>query len=102
MTKDELALIGERFIKATYSHVDGRDLLSELKPKHWHFCNIVVRINGRDVVYEGDWLKNLLYARDGGPEYALKALDKRNLPEFQGGWSVILSSLQDKEKGGPI
>ena len=51
-------------IKATYSHVDGRDLLAELQLKQCHFCNIRVRINGQWKEYEGDWLKRLMQARD--------------------------------------
>lgn len=56
---------GRRMVKACISHVDGRDLLAELQPKQWHFCNIRVRINGQWKEYEGDWLKRLMAARDG-------------------------------------
>lgn len=50
---------------ATYSHVDGRDLLHELQPNGAHCIDILVRINGQDRRYEGDWLKKLTWARDG-------------------------------------
>jgi hypothetical protein len=53
----------QAMIEATRSHVDGRDLLAELQPLHWHFCNIRVRINGAWKEYEGDWLKRLFKAR---------------------------------------
>lgn len=51
--------------KATYSHVDGRDLLHQLQPNGAHHIDIIVRINGEDRRYEGDWLKTLTWARDG-------------------------------------
>lgn len=50
---------------ATYSHVDGRDLLHELQPNGAHHIDIIVRINGQDRRYQGDWLKRLTHARDG-------------------------------------
>lgn len=50
---------------ATYSHVDGRDLLHELQPNGAHHIDILVRINGQDRRYQGDWLKTLTWARDG-------------------------------------
>ena len=55
----------EAMTKATYSHVDGRDLLHELQPNGAHHIDIKVRINGQDRWYEGDWLKLLTWARDG-------------------------------------
>lgn len=55
----------EAMTKATYSHVDGRDLLHQLQPNGAHHIDIVVRINGEDRRYEGDWLKTLTHARDG-------------------------------------
>lgn len=61
----------EGMIAATVSYVDGRDLLAELKPLHWHYCNIKVRINGQWKEYEGDWLKRLFKAR--GPINAAQA-----------------------------
>lgn len=50
---------------ATYSHIDGRDLLHELQPNGAHHIDILVRINGQDRRYQGDWLKKLTWARDG-------------------------------------
>lgn len=50
---------------ATYSHVDGRDLLHEMRLNGAHYVNIHVRIDGQWKVYEGDWLKTLMWARDG-------------------------------------
>lgn len=50
---------------ATFSHVDGRDLLHELSPNGAHHIDICVRINGQDRWHEGDWLKRLTWARDG-------------------------------------
>lgn len=49
--------------QAFYSHIDGRDLLEQLCPSGWHHCDIVVRIGGKDIHYEGDWLKDVWYAR---------------------------------------
>lgn len=50
-------------VEATYSHVDGRDLLAELQPQHWHYCDILVRVNGKWKPHEGDWLKLVFAAR---------------------------------------
>lgn len=44
-------------IGATKSHVDGRDLLAELHPRH--YMDIKVRRNGKDIWFEADWLSNL-------------------------------------------
>jgi hypothetical protein len=44
------------------SHIDGRDLLDQLGPTGWHYCDIIVRSDGRDYRFEGDWLKNVWYA----------------------------------------
>jgi len=49
--------------KSFISHVDGRDLLDELKLNRAHFCDINVRRDGRDIFYEGDWLKSVQRAR---------------------------------------
>ena len=48
--------------KATISHVDGRDLLDELHPRHT--LDIKRRIDGIETWYEGDWLSRLKDARD--------------------------------------
>jgi hypothetical protein len=42
---------------STYSHVDGRDLLAEIHPRHE--LDIKRRIDGRETWFEGDWLSNL-------------------------------------------
>lgn len=52
-----------RFVEKTFSHVDGRDLLLLLHPRS--SIDIHRRIDGRVIVYEGDWLSDLLWARDG-------------------------------------
>ena len=44
-------------IGATKSHVDGRDLLAELHPRH--YMDIKVRRDGKDIWFEADWLSNL-------------------------------------------
>lgn len=44
-------------IKATHSHIDGRDLLAELHPRH--MMDIKVRREGKDLWFEGDWLSTL-------------------------------------------
>ncbi len=98
----ELAALKE----ATYSHVDGRDLLHELQPNGAHHIDIVVRINGQDRRYQGDWLKELTWARDGHNmgEYAdnpqLRALIEQRRKE--GSAEVGMSPaaiLAEKEKG---
>ncbi len=96
----------DRMKAATYSHVDGRDLLHELQPNGAHHIDILVRINGQDRRYEGDWLKRLTHARDGHNmgEYAdnpqLRALieqrRKDGSPEGGAGSAAILA---EKEKG---
>lgn len=58
------AKMREALVTGTHSHVDGRDLLAELKPNAAHFIDIKVRINGQWREYEGDWLKRLMHLRD--------------------------------------
>ena len=41
----------------TYSHVDGRDLLAELHPRHT--LDIKRRVDAVESWFEGDWLSNL-------------------------------------------
>jgi hypothetical protein len=48
---------------ATFSHVDGRDLLAELHPRKE--LDIKRRVDGHETWYEGDWLSNLMEARNG-------------------------------------
>jgi hypothetical protein len=48
--------------KATFSHVDGRDLLAELHPRNT--LDIKRRADANDTWFEGDWLTKLMTARD--------------------------------------
>lgn len=50
--------------KATFSHVNGRDLLAELHPRSE--LDIKRRRDGRETWFEGDWLSNLMRAREHG------------------------------------
>lgn len=59
----EVEGMSEAMKDATYSHVDGRDLLAEVCDGA-HHIDILVRRNGQDEVFEGDWLKRLKEARD--------------------------------------
>ncbi|MGI9297798.1 MAG: hypothetical protein ACR2QC_07860 [Gammaproteobacteria bacterium] len=45
---------------ATYSHVDGRDLLAELHPRKQ--IDIVRRLDAKETWFEGDWLSRLYEA----------------------------------------
>lgn len=79
--RDALKAEAERYKRmraATYSHVDQRDLLAELKPGGWHFCNIKVqvRINGEWREHEGDWLRKLWHARDRDAGPYVESLNK--------------------------
>jgi len=47
----------QRIIAATYSHIDGRDLLAELHPRKT--LDIKRRVDGRETWHEGDWLSTL-------------------------------------------
>lgn len=53
----------DAMVAATFSHVDGRDLLAELHPRHE--LDIKRRVDGRETWFEGDWLSNVMAARDG-------------------------------------
>lgn len=48
---------------ATFSHVDGRDLLDELHPRNT--LDIKRRVDGVETWHEADWLSNLRDARNG-------------------------------------
>lgn len=48
---------------ATFSHVDGRDLLDELHPRKQ--IDIKRRVDGVETWFEGDWLSSLMEARNG-------------------------------------
>ena len=49
---------------ATFSHVDGRDLLTELHPRKQ--LDIKRRVDGIETWFEADWLSNLMHARNTG------------------------------------
>ena len=40
------------------------DMLGRMNPLHWHYCDILVRINGQEKRYQGDWLKQVFIARE--------------------------------------
>lgn len=86
----------EAMIAATISHVDGRDLLAELKPMYWHFCNIKVRINGQWKEYEGDWLKRLYQAR----EQINAAQAAQNAAAGSGGHCSVASDSRESPGAG--
>lgn len=50
------ALINE-VVRRSYSHVDGRDLFADLKPRKT--LDIKKRRDGVETWYEGDWLNDL-------------------------------------------
>jgi len=56
---------------STISHVDGRDLLDELHPRNT--LDIKRRIDGKETLFEGDWLSSLRDARNA----ARKALGEK-------------------------
>lgn len=53
----------ERMAMETFSHVDGRDLLKQLDPRRT--LDIKRRVDAVETWFEGDWLTDLFYARDG-------------------------------------
>jgi hypothetical protein len=52
----------DAMVEATFSHVDGRDLLAELHPRNT--LDIKRRVDGIENWFEGDWLTKLMRARD--------------------------------------
>lgn len=54
----------DAMIRATFSHVDGRDLLDELHPRSR--LDIKRRVDGIETWLEADWLSNLRDERNGG------------------------------------
>lgn len=52
----------ERMVRATFSHVDGRDLLAELHPRKT--LDIKRRVDGVETWFEADWLTTLMDARN--------------------------------------
>jgi hypothetical protein len=59
----------DAMVRATFSHVDGRDLLDELHPRKE--LDIKRRVDGSEVWFEGDWLSNLRDERNGGGQWWL-------------------------------
>ena len=49
-------------VSSTYSHLDGRDLLGELHPRNT--LDIKRRVDGVETWFEGDWLTDLMDARN--------------------------------------
>lgn len=47
----------QRIVNATYSHIDGRDLLAELHPRRT--LDIKRRVDAKETWFEGDWLSTL-------------------------------------------
>jgi hypothetical protein len=61
---DEKAQRFDAMVRATFSHVDGRDLLDELHPRSQ--LDIKRRMDGVESWFEGDWLSGLRDERNGG------------------------------------
>lgn len=57
----------DAMVRATYCHIDGHDLLRELHPRRQ--LDIKRRVDGRETWFEGDWLSNLFFARNGDRRY---------------------------------
>jgi len=62
LSQAEKAARFDAMAKATFSHVNGRDLLAELHPRSE--LNVWRRQDGRSTWFEADWLTTLMYARD--------------------------------------
>ncbi len=60
---DEKAERFDALVRATYSHVDGRDLLAELHPRK--MLDIKRRVDAVETWFEGDWLSRVREARNG-------------------------------------
>lgn len=54
----------DAMVQATFSHVNGRDLLRELHPRKQ--LDIKRRRDGIETWFEGDWLSDVMRARDHG------------------------------------
>lgn len=88
----DLLVAAQWLENAFVSHIDGRDLLAELRPLQWHHCDIDVRIDGQNRRYEGDWLKGVLKARHRmrallasiDPEYRYVSDGPANFPQTLG------------------
>lgn len=62
LTLEEKVQTFDKMVAAMFSHIDGRDLLKELHPRR--MIDIKRRVDGVDTWFEGDWLSNLMLARD--------------------------------------
>jgi hypothetical protein len=103
-------------LQTVKSHVDGRDLLDELRP--YHTIDIKVRCDGQERWHEGDWLSNLSRAvqearKTVGPQtHYLKCWPeffgeifagrkrhdlRRNDREFQVGDMIVLREFDPKD-----
>jgi hypothetical protein len=67
LSADEKQKRFDALVHASFSHVNGRDLLAELHPRKE--LDIKRRADGVQTWFEGDWLSNLMYARDGNRRY---------------------------------
>jgi hypothetical protein len=54
----------DAMVHATFSHIDGRDLLAELHPRNT--LDIKRRVDARETWFQADWLSNLMHARNTG------------------------------------
>lgn len=63
LSAEEKARRFDAMVKATFSHVDGRDLLGELHPRK--SLDIKRRRDGVETWFEADWLSRLMEARNG-------------------------------------
>lgn len=52
-----------RMVAASFSHMDGRDLLAELYPRAQ--LDIKRQVNGKETWFDGNWLTKMMSARDG-------------------------------------
>lgn len=67
---DDLTTKVTRLIEALYGYEAAfgldqgqRDKLDRMGPADWHMVDIKVRRDGQDVWFQGDWLKDVWYAR---------------------------------------
>ena len=63
LSDDEKLKRFNAMVEKTFSHVDGRDLLHQMHPRHQ--IDIKRRVDGVETWFEGDWLSDLMWARDG-------------------------------------
>lgn len=59
---EELEAALRKIDAATISHVDGRDLLDQIHPRH--MLDIRRRVDGKEDWFEADWLSDLRDARN--------------------------------------